>query len=272
MTLELLQPRGFCAGVAGAIRKALAIQERPVYCLHELVHNELVVADLRQKGFVFVNSVQDVPDGATLLFSAHGVAPQVREEAAAKHLKVVDATCPFVSRVHIAARKYAAEGLKVVILGDKNHDEIRGILGEVPTAAVYPDLPPEGSTIGVVSQTTLNADDVDAALEKLRTRYKVESAAEVCRATKDRQDAVKHFSGDALLVLGSKNSSNTRRLAEVAKCRAFLAGTLEEVKSLDWTGISHLGVTAGASTPESFVSAVLNYLATLQPLPLTDKK
>lgn len=263
MTVELLQPRGFCAGVAGAIRKALAIQERPVYCLHELVHNELVVADLRQKGFIFVNSLDDVPEGGTLLFSAHGVSPQIREEAAAKHLKVVDATCPFVARVHTAARKYAAQGVKVVILGDKQHDEVQGILGEVPSAAVYPELPPEGAAIGVVSQTTLNADDVTAALSKLRTRYQVESVAEVCRATKDRQDAVKRFKGDALLVLGSKNSSNTRRLAEVAKCRAFLAGTLDEVKAIDWQGVSHLGLTAGASTPESFVKEVQDYLAAL---------
>mgnify|MGYP002520916876 FL=1 len=259
MTYELLEPRGFCAGVAGAIRKALAIRERPVYCLHELVHNERVVADLRARDFVFVETLAEVPAGATVLFSAHGVAPRIRQEAAARNLKVVDATCPFVTRVHEQARAFAARGLPVVVLGDARHDEVRGILGEVAQATVYPELP-AAPRIGVVSQTTLNADDVEALLAKLRTRYEVETSAAVCRATKDRQDAVKRFKGDALLVLGSPNSSNTRRLAEVAVCRAFRAGTLEEVRALDLRGVRHLGVTAGASTPSTFVDEVVAYL------------
>ncbi len=259
MTLEVLEPRGFCAGVAGALRKALAITERPVYCLHELVHNELVVGELKERGFVFVNSLKEVPLGATLLFSAHGVSPQVREEARAKNLKVVDATCPFVARVHKEVRDFAARGIPVVILGDAAHDEVKGILGEAPTASIYPALP-AAEKIGVVSQTTLNADDVIATLASLRKKYEVETSAAVCHATKERQDAVKQFKGDALLVLGSPNSSNTRRLAEVAPCRAFRAGSLTEVKALDFTGINHLGITAGASTPESFVAQVVTYL------------
>ena len=261
MTWELLAPRGFCAGVAGAIRKALSIRERPVYCLHEIVHNELVVQDLRAQGFIFVDAVRDVPEGATLLFSAHGVSPQVRAEAAARKLKIVDATCPFVARVHREACAFAARGIPFVILGDARHDEVRGILGEVPSATVYPELP-AAKRIGVVSQTTLNADDVAAILAKLRRERDVETAADVCRATKERQDAVKRFSGDAILVLGSRNSSNTRRLAEVAKCRAFRAGTMEEVRRIDFGDIARLGVTAGASTPESFVDEVVSFLKT----------
>lgn len=259
MTLELLEPRGFCAGVAGALRKALAITERPVYCLHELVHNELVVADLAARGFIFIDSLESVPEGATLLFSAHGVSPQIRAEAQTKHLKVVDATCPFVARVHHEALAFAARGIPVVVLGDAAHDEVKGILGEVPSATVYPAVPAEGK-FGVVSQTTLNADDVEATLVRLRETREVETTAAVCRATKERQDAVKHFTGDALLVLGSPNSSNTRRLAEVAPCRAFRAGTLDEVKALDFAGVARLGITAGASTPETFVTEVVQYL------------
>ncbi len=279
VTVEILQPHGFCAGVTGALRKAEALLAdpsrspgEPVWCLHELVHNELVVSDLKSKGMRFTESLDDVPPGATVLFSAHGVSPAVRRAAEARGLKVVDATCPFVTRVHVAARAFAERGLPVVVVGNANHAEVRGIVGEVEDAArdasvtvvahAGEDVP--AGHLGVVSQTTMNADEVSATVSALRMTHEVETTAEVCRATKDRQDAVKAFDGDALLVLGSANSSNTRRLCDVARCRTFRAGTLGEVRSLDLAGVSRLGVTSGASTPEGFFNDTIKELNTLQ--------
>ena len=275
MQVEVLEPHGFCAGVTAALRKALALVRDgaadTVYCLHELVHNEIVVGDLTRRGFKFVESVADIPEGATALFSAHGVSPAVRRAAAARRLKVVDATCPFVTRVHTAAREFAARGLPVVVIGHENHAEVKGIVGEVSDVAGHspaitansPTLSTDlggSQTIGVVSQTTMNADEVAALVAQLKERFTVETMAEVCNATKERQDAVKAFDGDALLVLGSANSSNTRRLMEVARCRAFRAGTLDEVRALDLRGVRRLGVTSGASTPESFLAEAVAYL------------
>jgi 4-hydroxy-3-methylbut-2-enyl diphosphate reductase len=273
--VEVLEPHGFCAGVTAALRKALALVRDgaadTVYCLHELVHNEIVVGDLTRRGFKFVESVADIPEGATVLFSAHGVSPAVRRAAAARRLKVVDATCPFVTRVHTAAREFAARGLPVVVIGHENHAEVKGIVGEVSDVAGHSPAITASSptlstalggaqTIGIVSQTTMNADEVAALVAQLKERFTVETMAEVCNATKERQDAVKAFDGDALLVLGSANSSNTRRLMEVARCRAFRAGTLEEVRALDLRGVRRLGVTSGASTPESFLAEAVAYL------------
>ena len=176
----------------------------------------------------------------------------------------MDATCPFVERVHRAARDFAAKGLPVVVIGNPSHAEVRGIVGEVdgarvidPSAPLPRDLPPK---FGLVSQTTMNADEVESLVASLREGHDVETMAEVCNATKVRQDAVKAFGGDALLVLGSANSSNTRRLCEVAKCRTFRAGTMDEVKSLDLSGVKELGVTSGASTPESFFRDAISLL------------
>lgn len=272
MKIEVIEPHGFCAGVTAAIKKAVTLAERrraagdaAVYCLHELVHNEIVVADLKRRGFVFVERIDEVPPGATVLFSAHGVSPAVRA-AAERRLEVVDATCPFVMRVHKAAQEYNKKGLTVVIIGKRSHAEVKGILGEAPDAAVVAsvdearalELPScSAAGLGVVSQTTMNADDVRAIVAALAERFEVESVAEVCNATKERQDAVKAFDGDAVLVLGSANSSNTRRLCEVARCRTFRAGSLEELRTIDFTGIDRLGVTSGASTPESFFNTVV---------------
>lgn len=286
MRVEIVEPHGFCAGVTAALRKALALlanqsnnqtidlsnNSSPVYCLHELVHNELVVCDLKARGMVFVESVEDVPEGATVLFSAHGVSPAVRVAAAARKLKVVDATCPFVERVHKAARGFAAAGLPVVVIGNPLHAEVRGIVGEIEGLGEVEVLEPKevtearlaafrGRRVGLVSQTTMNADEVAAVVTRLREVCEVETVAEVCNATKVRQDAVKAFRGDALLVLGSVNSSNTRRLCEVASSpRVFRAGTMDEVKALDLAGVDTLGVTSGASTPESFYSAAVGWL------------
>lgn len=268
MKIVVIEPHGFCAGVTNALRKARSLlsPSAPVYCLHELVHNELVVNDLKRRGMVFVESPDEVPEGATVLFSAHGVSPAVRAQAATRGLEVVDATCPFVEKVHKAVKEFASRGLKVVVIGNPDHAEVKGITGEVSDAIVIKSVPHSPfpiprSRLGVVSQTTMNADEVADIVGKLRGGYEVETMAEVCNATKVRQDAVKAFDGDALLVLGSVNSSNTRRLCEVAKCtRVFRAGTLDEVKAIDLSDVSVLGVTSGASTPENFFTDVIEYL------------
>ena len=266
MNVEVIEPHGLCAGVNAAIAKALAL--RDVYCLHELVHNEIVIGDLKALGFRFVSRVEDVPEGATVVFSAHGVPPRVREVAAARRLAVVDTTCPFVARVHAAARDFARRGLPVVILGDPDHVEFQGIAGEVgdgnwltfEQATLTPQPSPR---LGVVAQTTMDADEVARQVAELRRRYAVETAADVCRATKERQDAVRAFAGDAVLVLGSRTSANSKRLAEVAAAtgkRAFFAGTMDEVRALDFTGVRTLGVTSGASTPERLFADAVRFL------------
>ena len=278
MRIQVIEPHGFCAGVTNALRKAQSLlspsapctlHPAPVYCLHELVHNELVVNDLKRLGMVFVESLNEVPEGATVLFSAHGVSPAVRAQAEERKLMVVDATCPFVEKVHKAAKEFASSGRQVVVIGNPDHAEVKGITGEVADAIViksvlHSPFPIPHSPLGVVSQTTMNADEVADVVEKLRGEYEVETMAEVCNATKARQDAVKAFNGDALLVLGSVNSSNTRRLCEVAKCaKVFRAGTLDEVKAIDFSDVSVLGVTSGASTPENFFTDVIEYLKTI---------
>ena len=276
MNVEVIEPHGLCAGVNAAIAKALKL--RNVYCLHTLVHNEIVIGDLKALGFRFVNRIEDVPEGETVVFSAHGVSPRVREAAAARRLKVVDATCPFVANVHRTARAFALRGMPVVILGDPGHAEFQGIAGEVgdgnwltfgqalskpPSPVPHPSSLIPHSPLGVVAQTTMNADEVARQVAALRTRYAVETQADVCRATKERQDAVRAFTGDAVLVLGSRTSANARRLAEVAAAtgrRAFFAGTMDEVRALDFAGVRTLGVTSGASTPERFFADAVRYL------------
>ena len=264
-----------CGGVNAAIAKALKLKD--VWCLHELVHNEIVIRELKDLGFRFVDRIEDVPEGETVVFSAHGVSPAVRETAKARHLKVVDTTCPFVAKVHKAAKAFSDRGLPVVILGDPKHVEAKGIAGEcgewlhqIANLRESGELAriSKGQKIGVVSQTTMNADEVARQVAELRTRYDVETMAEVCQATKERQDAVKRFcagrrSEVGVLVLGSKTSSNSKRLAEVAAqngAKAFLAGSLDEVKAIDFSGIGTLGVTSGASTPERFFMEAVKFL------------
>ena len=276
MKVEVLEPHGMCAGVNAAIAKALKLKN--VWCLHELVHNEIVIGELKGLGFRFAEKIEDVPEGETVVFSAHGVSPAVRQAAKARNLKVVDTTCPFVAKVHKAAKSFAEKGLPVVIIGDPKHVEVQGIAGECENVKVW-DCGNEkmgkweNGKIGVVSQTTMNADDVEKAVGALKKRHDVETMAEVCNATRDRQNAVKRFCSACLsssvsrpfgvLVLGSKTSSNSKRLAEVAEqagARAFLAGSLDEVKEIDFTGIEALGVTSGASTPERFFVEAVKYL------------
>lgn len=256
MEIEVLTPHGLCAGVDAAI--ALAMRHRDAYCLRHLVHNEIVTGELKALGYTFVNSIEEVPDGETVVFPAHGVTPEVRERAKAKGLNVVDATCPFVARAHRAARDFSARGLPVVVLGDRTHVEVEGILGEIADKR----QPSPGEAIGVVSQTTMNADEVHDKIEALRKTYRVEGVADVCTATKERQDAVRRFDGDALLVLGSRESANTRRLCEIARCPVFTAGNMDEVrKAMDeLERYGRVGVTSGASTPERFFERAVNCL------------
>ena len=281
MKVEVIEPHGFCMGVRVAVEKAsrtLSLSAgRPVYCLHELVHNEQVVTDLTTRGLHFVESLENVPDGATVLFSAHGVAPAVRAEARRRGLAVVDATCPFVERAHRAARAFAARGVPVAVVGHAEHAEVRGIVGEISACSVVASaeevaaLPyPESSPLGVLCQTTLSSGTVRAVLDALRARYpllETPPAADICRATRDRQTAVAEFvrgGGDGVLVLGSAGSSNTNRLVEVARgagaAFAARAGTLDEVRALDFAGIGRIGVTSGASTPEEFLDRVVSLI------------
>ena len=275
MKIEVIEPHGLCAGVNAAIAKALAL--RNVYCLHELVHNEIVVDELKGLGYRFVDRIEDVPDGETVVFSAHGVAPQVRAYAEGHGMKVVDTTCPFVAKVHRAARDFVKKGLPVAVIGNPNHVEVQGILGEIPDDMVLqthgdrPKVDGDRPCIGVVAQTTMNEDDVARQVDALRERYDVKDTADVCRATKERQDAVRAFCSKCaavggtygVLVLGSLMSSNTRRLVEVAReggAEAFMAGTMDELRGIDFSGVERLGVTSGASTPERFFVEAVRYL------------
>jgi len=281
MVVEVIQPHGFCMGVRAAVEKAshaLSLSAgSAVCCLHELVHNEQVVAELKARGLRFVESLDDVPDDAAVLFSAHGVTPAVRAEAQRRGLAVVDATCPFVARAHRAARDFVARGVSVVVVGHADHAEVRGVVGEIPACSVVASvdevaaLPfPENAPLGVLCQTTLSSGTVRAVLGALKARYprlETPPAADICTATRDRQEAVAEFvrgGGDGVLVLGSVDSSNTNRLVEVARAAgasfAARAGTLEEVRACDFSGVRRLGVTSGASTPEDFLDCVLALL------------
>lgn len=272
MQLETIEPHGFCAGVRGAIDKAFSLPAG-AYCLHEIVHNEIVTAELKNRGVKFAECLDEVPDGAVLLFSAHGVSPLVRHEAQKRNMKIVDATCPFVQKVHASAVEFARQGLDVVVIGDEAHVEVAGIMGAVESAgkskAVAVKSENEFSKlgvlssneIGVVSQTTMNRDDVSRMVDLLGRRYKISSVAQVCSATNERQSAVKRFKGDALVVLGSANSSNTARLCEIFNGKkVYRVATMEELKRIDFSGVRFLGLTSGASTPESFFDEAKDYL------------
>jgi len=284
VTVEVIEPHGFCMGVKAAVETALRALdvsgEEPVFCLHELVHNEAVVADLRLRGMRFVEDLADVPEGAGVLFSAHGVSPATRRLAAERGLRTVDATCPFVARVHRQVRAFAERGVPVVVVGHADHVEVCGVVDEtrdaggrvavVASSADVAALPfPSGSSVGVVSQTTLAGPVVREVLAALRMRFdRVETppSADVCTATRDRQEAVRAFvagGGDGVLVLGGANSSNTRRLAEIAEtcgARTWRVGTDADLAACDFGGVTRLGVTSGASTPETFLEHALAWV------------
>ena len=287
-TVLLAAPRGFCAGVERAIRTVeLALDNRapgdarPVYVRHEIVHNKVVVDDLRARGAVFVEDTREIPAGATAVFSAHGISPTVRQEAAARGLMTLDATCPLVSRVHAAVLRYAARGYTILFVGHAGHPEVEGVMGEAPDQvrliqtiadASRVEVPDEGR-VAYATQTTLSLDDVSAIVDTLRARFPSmvgPEAGDVCYATQNRQEAVlalvSQHGADVVLVLGSPNSSNSNRLREVAEsagARAYLLGRADELQA-DWlAGANHVGVSAGASTPEHLVQGLVERLRTL---------
>ena len=278
----LAAPRSFCAGVDRAIEIVERLLEQhgpPVYVRHQIVHNDHVVKRLERKGAVFVDSEEDVPQGAICVLSAHGVAPAVRENCERRGLVVVDAVCPLVSKVHAEARRYADSGHLVALVGHADHVEVIGTRGERPEATVVIESPEDaeaqdasGKPVAVITQTTLSLDDVAETVDALGQRFgdlRRPAADDICYATQNRQDAVKSMAGNGaslILVIGSETSSNARRLVEVAVRSGAEARLIDGESGLDpdWlAGHETIGLTAGASTPEELVALALRGLASL---------
>jgi 4-hydroxy-3-methylbut-2-enyl diphosphate reductase len=277
--LVLLQPRGFCAGVIRAIEVVeLALQRlgSPVYVRKEIVHNRHVVDDLASRGAVFVESLDEVPPGAVVIFSAHGVSPSVREAASARGLRVIDATCPLVTKVHLEAIRYARDNYTIVLIGHRDHDEIIGTLGEAPHAIrVVSTVDDVGSLevedperVAYLTQTTLGIDDTAEIVARLKERFPAiqgPSTQDICYATENRQTAIKLAArqADAILVVGAPNSSNSNRLVEVARragTDAYLISCADDIEPQWLEGRRNLGITAGASTPDFLVEQVVDRL------------
>jgi 4-hydroxy-3-methylbut-2-enyl diphosphate reductase len=282
MRILLAEPRGFCAGVVRAIEiveRALAIHGAPVYVRHEIVHNRHVVEDLRAKGAVFVRELDEVPQGALTVFSAHGVARLVERDAAARGLDVLDATCPLVTKVHVEGRRYAKDGRSVILIGHAGHPEVEGTLGQidgevhlVADVADVAALPiAQDRAVAYVTQTTLSVDDTRAVIEAIRTRFADvvgPGTRDICYATQNRQTAVRDLARecDVVLVVGAANSSNSNRLREIAEecgARAFLIADAGALTSGMVKGATTVGVTAGASAPERLVEEVVATLRAL---------
>ena len=278
--LLLLKPRGFCAGVVRAIdivRIALETFGPPIYVRKEIVHNRYVVEELTSKGAIFVDSENQVPEGERIIYSAHGVSPEVRDESKLRRLRVIDATCPLVTKVHVEAVKYAREGYSIILIGHHDHDEVIGTLGEAPEVTKVVGSPeqvaalqvPDPSRVAYLTQTTLSLDetaDIIAALKKRFPSIEGPAASDICYATQNRQTAVKEVAHQTglLLVVGSDNSSNSNRLVEVARNEGTPSYLIENYKAIDpkWLeGVDTVTVTAGASAPECLVEEVVSYLA-----------
>lgn len=279
MHIILANPRGFCAGVNMAIEsleKALELFGAPLYVYHEIVHNRPVVERFRKRGVVFVDAIEEIPEGATVLYSAHGVAPGIREASIQRHLRAVDATCPLVTKVHLEALRYAKEGYTIVLIGHEGHDEVIGTMGEAPhhmvlvqdVADVAKLNLPADAKLAYLTQTTLSVDETTEIIAALKQRYPQidsPSKADICYATQNRQEAVKDLSTSAqvVLVLGSQNSSNSRRLAEIAASRGKSAHLIDNANELrdEWFRPDDVVlVTAGASAPEENVLECVDYL------------
>jgi 4-hydroxy-3-methylbut-2-en-1-yl diphosphate reductase len=275
----LAAPRASCAGVVRAVEiveRVLAERGTPVYVRKQIVHNAHVVGELERRGAVFVDEVDEVPDGATVVFSAHGVSPAVRAEADARQLDVVDATCPLVAKVHAEARRFAEGGREIVLIGHNGHEEVEGTVGEAPehmhvisSAGDIEQLElADPGRVAYLTQTTLAVDETVGIVDALRNRFPAlvgPSSDDICYATQNRQDAVRALAEDCelVLVVGSENSSNSRRLVEVAEragCRARLIGDAGEIPPEVLTGVHRVGVTAGASAPEALVEEVVRAL------------
>ena len=275
----IANPRGFCAGVDRAItivERALELHGAPIYVRHEVVHNKFVVDSLKAKGAVFIEELADVPDGATLIFSAHGVPLSIRKEAEKRSLNVFDATCPLVTKVHIEVKKMRAQGLEIIMIGHKGHPEVEGTMGQGDTGMYLVETAEDVAVLQVadperlayVTQTTLSMDDAAKVVTALRARFPNivgPKKDDICYATQNRQDAVRKLSADCdlIIVVGSPNSSNSNRLREVAEKFGIAAYMVDSAEQLDPTwliGRSRIGVTAGASAPEVLVQGVIQRL------------
>ena len=288
MKVVLAQPRGFCAGVERAIdivEKALETYGPPVYVRHEIVHNRHVVDSLRAKGAVFVEELDEVPEGKIAIFSAHGVSKTVESDAESRNLQVIDATCPLVSKVHVEGRRYAAQGREVVLIGHAGHPEVEGTMGQVPggvhlisTARDVAGLQvKDPDKLAYVTQTTLSVDDTREVIDALKRKFPSivgPDTKDICYATQNRQRAVRELAEqvDLILVIGAPNSSNSNRLREIAEELGVKSHLIENAGQLDpkWLdGVASVGVTAGASAPDVLVQEVVTKLQNLNPVQLS---
>jgi 4-hydroxy-3-methylbut-2-enyl diphosphate reductase len=286
MKIKLANPRGFCAGVDRAIdivNRALDVFGSPIYVRHEVVHNKFVVENLRERGAIFVEELEDVPDNCIVIFSAHGVSQAVREEANNRHLKVFDATCPLVTKVHIEVASHSSEGRECILIGHKGHPEVEGTMGQYDVRSggqiyLVEDEEQARSLVVVnpqrlsyVTQTTLSMDDTARVIDVLREKFSAIEGPrkdDICYATQNRQDAIKELArkSDLVLVVGSPNSSNSNRLRELAErmgAEAYLLDRAEDIDSRWLKGKKNIGVTAGASAPEVLVKEVIEALQEL---------
>jgi 4-hydroxy-3-methylbut-2-enyl diphosphate reductase len=278
----LAEPRGFCAGVDRAIEiveRALAKFGRPIYVRHEIVHNTYVVNDLKSKGAVFIEELDDVPPGATLVFSAHGVSKAIQDEAAARGFRIFDATCPLVTKVHVEVAKLHKEGYEFIMIGHKGHPEVEGTMGQLDSgihlvedvADVARVAPRQSEKLAVVTQTTLSVDDaadISAAVKARFPKVREPKQQDICYATQNRQDAIKIMSPqvDLVIVVGSPTSSNSNRLAELARklgVASYMVDSAEELQAGWLDGCQRVGLTAGASAPEILVTQVMERIKAL---------
>ncbi len=282
MQVFLANPRGFCAGVDRAIEiveRALALYGAPIYVRHEVVHNKYVVDDLRRKGAIFVEELDEVPSGNTVIFSAHGVSQAVRQEAEARGLKVFDATCPLVTKVHVEVAKMRASGKEIIMIGHKGHPEVEGTMGQATGGMYLVETPEDVAALAVkdpgnlafVTQTTLSVDDAAKIIEALKQRFPTIQGPkkdDICYATQNRQDAVKALAlqSDVVIIVGSPNSSNSNRLREVAELLgvpAYMVDTAADLRPEWVAGKARVGLSAGASAPEVLVEDVVARLRSL---------
>lgn len=279
MEIILAEPRGFCAGVRRAIDIVeLSLQKfgTPIYVKHEIVHNKYVVEDLRSKGVVFVDEIEEVPIGATVIFSAHGVSKKVTNDSKLRNLFIIDATCPLVTKVHKEAQRNESEGNQVILIGHDGHPEVEGTSGQVDSDVILVESQEDVDKIKVndpnklsyVTQTTLSVDDTSKIIAKLKQRFpkiKGPGIKDICYATQNRQDSVKELTkvSDVILVIGSKNSSNSNRLRDLGnemKVRSYLINNIEDIDLKWFSGVATIGLTAGASAPEELIEKIVAYL------------
>lgn len=279
MKVILAQPRGFCAGVERAIEiveRALTIYGAPIYVRHEIVHNKYVVQNLRDKGVVFVNEIEEIPDGAITIFSAHGVSDNIENQASSRGLPIIDATCPLVTKVHKEAQRMEEENRQIILIGHSGHPEVEGTSGRVKGTVLLVENISDVANLNVadplklayVTQTTLSVDDTKSIIEALKNRFpeiKGPGTKDICYATQNRQSAVHELAKmvDLLLVIGSANSSNSNRLREIGEehgIPSYLINGVEEINPEWLNGVKTIGITAGASAPETLTMAVTSHL------------